>query len=97
MYYMTELRQPTKVLQMVSSLIAVRQTREICTMLCIDCLLDAGEWMDTNYLKLNNEKTEVVLFVLRQQLSNVTPYVLNVCVDFAKDLGGTLGFPEDDD
>ncbi len=51
--------------------------------------------MDANFLKLNNEKTEVhvVLFGSRQQLSKVILDCLNVCdiivrsQDVAKDLG----------
>ena len=30
------------------------------------CLLEDREWMDANFLKLNNEKTEVVFFGSRQ-------------------------------
>ncbi len=36
-----------------------------------ECLLEVREWMDANFFKLNNEKTEVVLFGSRQ-LSKVT-------------------------
>ncbi len=44
-----------------------------------DCLLDVKEWMDANFLKLGNEKTELVLFGLREQLGTVTRDGLNVC------------------
>ncbi len=60
--------------------------------------------MDANFLKLNNEKTEVVLFGLRRQLGKVTLDGLNMCdiivrsQDVAtKRLCVTLGFPDDDD
>ncbi len=49
--------------------------------------------MDANFLKLNNEETELVLFGSRQQLGKVTLDGLNVCgvivrsQDVAKDLG----------
>ncbi len=68
----------------------------------MDCLLEVKEWMDANLLKLDNEKRELVLFVSRQ-LGQVTLDGLNVCdiivrsQDFAKDLGGAVGFPDDDD
>ncbi len=49
--------------------------------------------MDASFLKLNNEKAELVLFGSRQQLGKVTLDGLNVCdiivrsQDVAKDLG----------
>ncbi len=58
-----------------------------------DCLLEVREWMDANFLKLNNAKTELVLFGSRQHLGKVTLDGLNVCdiivrsQDVAKDLG----------
>ena len=58
-----------------------------------DCLLEVMEWMDANFLKPNNEKTELVLFGSRQQPGKVALNGLNVCdiivrsQDVAKDIG----------
>ena len=55
------------------------------------------EWVD---LKINNDKTEVIKFVSTQQPSKITLDGFNVCdivraQDVAKNLGGTLEFPND--
>ncbi len=69
-----------------------------------DRLLEVREWMDANFFKLNDEKTEVALFGSRQQQGKVTLNGLNMCdvivrlQDVAiKGPFGSLGFPDGND
>ena len=43
------------------------------------CVTNTGEWMDANRLKMNPDKTEIILFGSRQQLAKVETSAFNVC------------------
>ena len=42
------------------------------------CLSQIKSWMDANFLKLNQEKTELIIFGTRQKLSMMTQFSINV-------------------
>ena len=44
-----------------------------------NCPMSVKEWMDENHLKMNNGKTEVIIFGSRQQVSNST--MKSVCIN----------------
>ena len=58
-----------------------------------ECLLDIMHWMNQKKLKMNNSKTEIILYGTKQQLSKVNISSVNVggievkCVDHVRDLG----------
>ena len=49
---------------------------------CIDsleqCLINTKAWMDSNRLKINNDKTEFILLGFRSQLTKCTTEVVDV-------------------
>ena len=57
------------------------------------CLDDIGTWMAQNKLKMNNSKTEIIVYGNKQQLSKVRTSKMNICgsvvecVDTVRDLG----------
>ena len=57
------------------------------------CLSEVGKWMAQNKLKMNNSKTEIIIYGNKQQLSKVNINSLNVCgsvvkcADSVRDLG----------
>ena len=47
------------------------------------CVTNIGEWMDANRLKMNPDKTKIILFGSCQQLAKVETSALNVCSKIA--------------
>ena len=46
---------------------------------CLEkCLLDFKNWMQVNLLKLNDDKTEVIVLGMQQQFAKLGPLTLNV-------------------
>ena len=58
-----------------------------------ECLYDIMYWMNQKKLKMNNSKTEIILYGTKQQLSKVNISSVTVdgievkCVDHVRDLG----------
>jgi hypothetical protein len=43
-----------------------------------ECIVDVSEWMSSNKLKLNQDKTELIVFASKQQAKNICNISLEV-------------------
>ena len=55
-------------------------SHEQCIKRLEDCIAEIHQWMTLNLLKLNNDKTEFILFGTRQQLSKLDTILVSIAV-----------------
>lgn len=75
--------------------VSVEKSRELCFRKLEDCVAEISEWMVVNKLKLNEDKTEFMVFGTRQQLSSIhLPLTINICGEQISSEGSVrnLGF-----
>ena len=56
----------------------LRILQQECVLVIEDCTADIRRWMSTNLLKLNDSKTEFIVFRNRQQLSKIDHILIGV-------------------
>ena len=75
----------------------VKEDQEECIKTLELCIAEIRQWMQTNLLKLNDEKTEFMLVGTKQQLNKITDINIKICHDKIKPVSSfrNLGYHQD--